>query len=41
MSCHGLGLLAPNRYEVDLSSEVLNVGFGPEAAKISEVKVES
>ena len=39
MSCHGLGLLAPNRYEVDLSNEVLNIDFGQGAAKISKVKV--
>ena len=39
MSCHGLGLLTPNRYEVDLSNEVINIRFGKGAAKISEVKV--
>ena len=31
--------LSPNRYEIDLSNEVLNIDFGQEAAKISEVKV--
>ena len=30
---------APNRYEVDLSNEVLNIHFGEGASKISEVKV--
>ena len=39
MSCHGFGLLAPNRYEVDFSNEVLNIDFGQGAAKLSEVKV--
>ena len=39
MSCHGLGLLSPNRYEVDLLNEVLNIDFGQVATKISEVKV--
>ena len=38
-SCHALGLLAPNRYELDLSNEVLNIHFGQGTAKISEVKV--
>ena len=33
------GLLAPNRYELDLSNEVLNIHFGQGTAKISEVKV--
>ena len=32
-------LLCPNRYETDLLNEVLNIDFGQEAAKISEVKV--
>ena len=32
-------LLAPNRYELDLSKEVLNILFIQGAAKISEVKV--
>ena len=27
-SCHDLRLLAPNRYESDLSSEVLDIDFG-------------
>ena len=31
--------LDPNRYEEDLLNEVLNIGFGQEDAKISEVKV--
>ena len=31
--------LAPNIYEIDLSNEVLNIDFGQETAKISEVKV--
>ena len=39
MSCYDLGLLASNRYEIDLSNEVLNIDFGQGAAKISEVKV--
>ena len=39
MSCHGLRLLALNRYIVDLSNEVLDIYFGFEAAKIYEVKV--
>ena len=39
-SCHGLGFLAPNRYEKDLSKKVLNIHFGEGAAKIFEVKVE-
>ena len=38
-SCHGLGFHSPNRYELDLSNEVLYVLVGQEAAKISEVKV--
>ena len=36
---HGLGLLAPNKYEIDLSNEALNIDFGQEATKISKVKV--
>ena len=28
-----------NKYEIDLSMEVLNIDFGQEAAQISEVKV--
>ena len=39
MSCRDLGLLAPTRYEVDFSNEVLNIDFSQEAVKISEVKV--
>ena len=38
-SFESLWLLSPNRYEIDLSNEVLNVDFGQEAEKISEVKV--
>ena len=34
-----LGHLAPNRYELDLSNEVLYALVGQEAAKISEAKV--
>ena len=33
------GLYSPNRSEIDLSNEVLNIDFGQGAAKISEVKV--
>ena len=29
-------LLSPNRYEINLSYEVLNIDFGQGAAKISE-----
>ena len=36
-----LALLAPNRYEVDLSNEILNIDFGQGAAKILEVKIGS
>ena len=36
---HGLGFQSPNRYESDLSNEVLYALVGQEAAKISEVKV--
>ena len=36
---HGLGLLALNKYEIDLSNEVLNIDFGKGAAKISDFKV--
>ena len=32
-------LCPPNKYEVDLSNEVLNIDFGQGAEKISEVKV--
>ena len=38
-SCNNLGLMAPNRYELDLSNEVLIIHFGQGAVKISEVKV--
>ena len=38
-SCHCFELLAPNRYVLDLSNEVLNIDFDQGAAKISEVKV--
>ena len=38
-SFKSLGLCLPNRYEVDLLNEVLNIDFGQGAAKISEVKV--
>ena len=38
-SFKSLGLCSPNKYEVDLSNEVLNIDFGQGAAKISEVKV--
>ena len=31
--------MSPNRYEIDLSNEVLNIDFSQGAAKISEVKV--
>ena len=34
-----LGFLSPNRYEIDLSNEVLNIDFGQGAAKIPKVKV--
>ena len=36
---YSLGLQAPNRYESDLSNEVLYALVGQKAAKISEVKV--
>ena len=38
-SFHGLDFLAPNRYVIDLSNEVLIIDFGQGAAKILEVKV--
>ena len=38
-SCHSLGFHSPNRYESDLSNEVLYLLVGQEVAKISEVKV--
>ena len=34
-----LGLCSSNRYEIDLSNEVLKIDFGLEPAKILEVKV--
>ena len=34
-----LGFHAPNRYELDLLNEVLNVLVDQEAEKISEIKV--
>ena len=37
-SYHDLGLLAPNRYEVDLLNEVLNIHFNQGVAKISRLK---
>ena len=36
-----LGLLVPNRYEIYLSKEVMNIHFGLGAVKILEVKVRS
>ena len=42
MSYHCLELLAPNKYESDLSNEVLCIlvgTIGTKAAKISQVKV--
>ena len=38
-SLKSLGLQSPNRYEVLLSNEVVNIGFGKGVAKISDVKV--
>ena len=38
MTCNPLRLLAPNRYEVDLSNDVLKIDFGQGAAKIPRVK---
>ena len=38
-SLKSLELWPPNRYEVDLSNELLNLDFGQGAAKISGVKV--
>ena len=38
--CCSLDFLAPNRYEIDLSNEILKFDFGQGAAKIPEVKVE-
>ena len=39
MSCHGLGFHSLNRYESDLSNEVLHLLEGQDAAKILEIKV--
>ena len=36
---YDLGLLAPNRYAIDLLNEVLSIHFNLAAAKISDVKV--
>ena len=38
-SFKSLRLWSPNRYEIDLSNEVLNIDFDQRAAKILEVKV--
>ena len=38
-TCNDLGLLAPNRYQLDLPNEILNIYFGQGAVKISQVKV--
>ena len=35
---HELQLLAPKKYEIDLSNEILNFDFGQGATKISKVK---
>ena len=39
MSFKSFRLWCPNRNEIDVSNEVLNIDFGEEDAKISEVKV--
>ena len=39
-SYHGLGFHSPNRYETDLSNEVLYVVVGQEAAKYQRSKLE-
>ena len=39
-SYHDLRLLTPNRYQLDLSNEVLNIDLGQETLRISKVKVE-
>ena len=39
MPLKSLGLLSPNRYEIDHLNEVLNIDFDQGAAKIPEVKV--
>ena len=36
---NSIGLWSPNRYEMDLSNEALNIDFDQGAAKISVVKV--
>ena len=38
MNCTLQDKWLPNRYEIDLSYEILDIGFGQGAAKISEVK---
>ena len=38
-SFHGLVLLDPSKYEIDISNQVVNIDFGQGAAKVSEVKV--
>ena len=38
-SCHGPGFQSPNRYESDLSNEVLYILVSQDVAKIFEVKV--
>ena len=38
-SLKSLALWPPNRYEVDLLNEVLDINFGQGAARISDVKV--
>ena len=39
MSFKSLRLWSPNRYEIDLSNEVLNIDFGQRDAKIPKLKV--
>ena len=39
MLCHDLGLLAPNKYILDLLNGVLNIHFDLRAVKVSEIKV--
>ena len=34
-----LGLLALNRYDINLSNEILDIDFDQGAAKISEIKI--
>ena len=39
-SCHDLGCLAPNKYALDLSNEMLNVHFGQgDAEKLKDKKI--